>query len=466
MKKAVIISVSTLLIVVSLFIGYYFMFINNKEVTAFLNGNNNIVINVFDNYQDEGVILKSNNSIIDKSKYLVNVDNKLNINVIGNYVINYEINYKKNNYHLNRNIMVVDKINPIISLSTNEVVMDYCTKKVKKDITFNALDNYDGDLTNNVEIIKDDNSITYKVSDSSGNTDERIVNIKYESKPNDKFYLKGSKKIYVTLNSIFTDPGVVYSDGCGNTISKEIEINGEVDTTKEGTYFIFYKVDDKSLSREVVVSEKNSNKPKTIYLTFDDGPGTQTQKILDTLNKYNVKATFFVTHQFPKYLDLIKSEHQSGHTVAVHTYTHKYENVYTSVDGYIDDFNKMNEIIKNYTGTYTNLFRFPGGSSNTVSKKYSKGIVTQIANEMTKRGYYYFDWNVDSKDAAGANQKKVYDEVVNGVERCTTCVVLMHDIKVSTANALDDILATLTSKGYTFKTLSSSSPAIRHHINN
>ncbi len=126
----------------------------------------------------------------------------------------------------------------------------------------------------------------------------------------------------------------------------------------------------------------------------------------------------------------------------------------------------MNEVIKEYTGSYSNIFRFPGGSSNTVSKNYTKGIVTQIANEMTKRGYYYFDWNVDSKDAAGANQQRVYNEVINGVEKCTTCVVLMHDIKVSTANALDDILATLTSKGYTFKTLSSTSPAIRHRINN
>ncbi len=442
------------------------MYLSKEEIAVFLNGNDNVTINVFDIYQDEGITLKSNDNIVDNTKYLLNIDNKLNNNVIGNYSINYEINYKKNTYHLTRNIFVVDQEKPVISLSSNEVIMDYCTKKIKKEITFNALDNYDGDISSSVEIIKDDNSITYKVSDSSGNIDEQVVNIKYESKPNDKFYLKGNKKIYVTLNSTFTDPGAVYSDGCGKSVDKEIEVSGEVDTTTEGTYFIFYKVDNKSLSREVVVSESIANKPKTIYLTFDDGPGAQTQKILDTLNKYNVKATFFVTHQFPEYLDLIRSEHQSGHVVAVHTYTHNYQTVYTTVDGYINDFNRMNEVIKEYTGSYSNIFRFPGGSSNTVSKNYTKGIVTQIANEMTKRGYYYFDWNVDSKDAAGANQQRVYNEVINGVEKCTTCVVLMHDIKVSTANALDDILATLTSKGYTFKTLSSTSPAIRHRINN
>ena len=130
------------------------------------------------------------------------------------------------------------------------------------------------------------------------------------------------------------------------------------------------------------------------------------------------------------------------------------------------DFNQMNEVVKNYTGSYTNLFRFPGGSSNTISRNYNVGVVTAIANEMTNRGYIYFDWNVSSGDASGLNSSGIYSRVVNGVESCSQCVVLMHDIKSTTANALDSILATLTSRGYTFLPLDANSPTAHHGINN
>ena len=207
-----------------------------------------------------------------------------------------------------------------------------------------------------------------------------------------------------------------------------------------------------------------NNDTKTIYLTFDDGPGGYTTSILNTLDKYNVKATFFVTNQFPGYSHLISEEHNRGHKIAVHTYTHSYGIVYQSVDSYIDDFNKMNEIIRERTGSYSNLFRFPGGSSNTVHCNYNKGVVGNIASEMTNRGYVYFDWNISSGDAAGYNSNRIYNAVVGGVEGCSSCVVLMHDIKKTTADALDPILATLTAKGYTFATLSESSPTAHHSI--
>ena len=112
------------------------------------------------------------------------------------------------------------------------------------------------------------------------------------------------------------------------------------------------------------------------------------------------------------------------------------------------------------------MFRFPGGSSNTVSRGYAVGVVTEIASKMTEQGYVYFDWNVSSGDTGGATKEQVYENVVNGISKCSQCVVLMHDIKLSTVNALDDILNTLTSRGYTLAPLTIDSPTAHQKINN
>ena len=128
----------------------------------------------------------------------------------------------------------------------------------------------------------------------------------------------------------------------------------------------------------------------------------------------------------------------------------------------------MNEIIKNQTGSYTKIFRFPGGSSNTVSKSHSKGVVTAIAQEMTNRGYVYFVWNLASSDADGkTSTEKIINTVINHVDSCRyDCVILFHDYKTITADALDPILAELTSRGYTFYTLNENSPETHSTIRN
>ncbi len=468
MKKVYIsvISIFTLGFLIFTSCGYFFAF-EPENVNIQLNGDTDITLGVYNSYNDFGITFTSNNEVVSRNKYILRINNPLDNTVLGNYTIDYEINYKNKDYNISRNITVIDEESPVITLSSDTVTMDYCSKKIKKPITFTAYDNYDKDITDKVEVITKSNSIIYKVIDSSGNVSENVANIIYQKKPNNTFKLNGSKKMYVTLNSTFNDPGVTYKDGCGKELKNELIVSGEVDTSVEGTYFIFYKIEgEKTLSREVIVNEKTTNNKKTIYLTFDDGPGATTQKILDTLDKYNIKATFFVTHQFPAYIDLIGEEYRRGHTIAVHTYTHNYKTVYSTVDGYVSDFNKMNELVKYYTGSYSLIFRFPGGSSNTVSRQYAKGIVTAIAKRMIEDGYFYWDWNVDSQDAAGANAQRVYNEVLKGVEKCSNCVVLMHDIKSATATALDDILKSLTEKGYTFKTLTTTSPKVRHHINN
>ncbi len=466
MKKVVLVIIIVFLI--SLGIGAYLLLFND-HIELILNGEKEITIEVNNEYKDLGITLKNNNKEIPNNKYTINKKDNLDTNKTGNYYIEYTINYKNKDYNITRNIKVVDTTPPTIEVNMEEVQKDYCTNKISSDLKYTANDNYDGDITDKIETIEENDNIILKVKDSSNNETTKIIKINYKEKPSNKFTLNGNNKVYVPINGTYKESGTKYTDGCGNKLNDKVKITGEVNTKELGTYKLTYEVnDEKTLTRNIIVYDPSTNiktSSKVIYLTFDDGPGYYTNKILNILDKYNVKATFFVTHQFPSYLSLIKTEHEKGHTVALHTYTHKYD-IYTSVDTYLNDFNKMNEVIKEYTGSYTKLFRFPGGSSNTVSKSYNKGIMTTLANKMQEDGYVYFDWNVSSGDASGAGSSKIYNNVINGVKKCDKCVVLMHDIKSTTANALDDILNTLTSNGYTFDSLNENSPTAHHGINN
>lgn len=466
MKKKYIIIISSIIFVISLgiILSYFLMLKNTK---GYLVSGNKVDVEVFSMYKDDGVILKRGKKVIPKKRYKVKTKGSVNTNKIGNYKLKYDIKYHTKNIKLVRNVTVVDTTNPVMETNYDEVHMDYCTKKIKEDIKYTATDNYDGDITNDVLVETKDDVISYSITDSSGNLGYKEIKIIYNKKPQNKFSLNGKEKVSVVLNNSYEEKGAKYEDGCGNKIEKEIKISGEVNTNVEGEYTITYEIEgEKPITRKVYVYEKKYS-PKTIYLTFDDGPGSNTPRILDTLAKHNVKATFFVTNQFPSYQYLIAREHNEGHKVAAHTYSHRYGDVYTSFEAYLDDFNKINEIIKNQTGSYTNIFRFPGGSSNTVSRKYKEGVVTEIATEMTNRGYYYFDWNISSGDASGANTNGVYNNVINGVERCSSsCVVLMHDIKGTTASALDDILTELEKRGYSFDVISESTPTTHSKIAN
>ena len=460
---------------IGLIVGLYFLEESYTEVI--LHGDKEVNVTVYTEYNDLGFDVMHNNHIIDKDKYTYKEVNNVDISKLGKYDVTYDIKYHLRHFHLARVVNVIDDVKPEITANLEKLERDYCTKKDKKKLEYTAKDNYDGDLTEKIAKTEEDELITLKVVDTSGNEESITIPIDYGKKPDNYIKLNGNSTIYITVNGKYTESGANYYDGCGKKLDEKVMTSGSVDTKKIGTYTITYSVKDgKKATRKVVVSKavssslnkttiSGSGNGKVIYLTFDDGPGPYTQKILNTLAKYNVKATFFVTNQFSSYVHLIKNEYQAGHSVAVHTYTHNY-NIYRSVDTYINDFNKMNNVIEKYTGSKSTIFRFPGGSSNTVSRKYAKGVVKQIANKMTSMGYKYFDWDVTSGDASGANSTKIYNNVVNGVKRCSKCVVLMHDIKSTTANALDNILNTLTKAGYRFGTLGPNSPTVHHSIAN
>ena len=206
---------------------------------------------------------------------------------------------------------------------------------------------------------------------------------------------------------------------------------------------------------------------KTIYLTFDDGPGVSTQHLLAILAQYDVKATFFVTNFRPDCRFLIAREAREGHTVAVHSYTHDYKKIYASTDAFWQDYNAMDDIIFACTGQHATVMRFPGGTSNTISKSYCSGIMTVLAQQMLAKGISYVDWNVDSNDAGGASSSdEVLNNLKNSVSKMTNSVVLCHDIKPYTVEAMESFIPWALEEGYTFMPCTADSFVCRHKPQN
>ncbi|MCR5155380.1 MAG: polysaccharide deacetylase [Butyrivibrio sp.] len=177
-----------------------------------------------------------------------------------------------------------------------------------------------------------------------------------------------------------------------------------------------------------------------VYLTFDDGPSTYTDDILDILKQYNVKATFFVCGKpNAKYTDLYKRIVNDGHTLGMHSYSHKYSELYASLDSFKEDTDKLRIFLYETTGVWAKFYRFPGGSSNTVSKV----DMHELTSYLEESDVTFFDWNVSAgDDRAGANKDTIYANIVNNVPRFKHCVVLMHDAadKKSTVEALPEII--------------------------
>lgn len=207
---------------------------------------------------------------------------------------------------------------------------------------------------------------------------------------------------------------------------------------------------------------------KIVYLTFDDGPSANTESILNTLDQYNAKATFFVTALNPDYKGLIKEEYKRGHTIGLHTYSHDYGYLYSSPDAYFTDLEQVGEYVKEEIGYVPCFIRFPGGSSNSVSANYCQGIMSQLTSEVITRGYQYYDWNSDCGDASASNvpTDTIIQRACNDVP--TNIVMLLHDAsgKETTAEALPAIIQSYQSQGYTFKALDRESFYCHHEVNN
>lgn len=207
---------------------------------------------------------------------------------------------------------------------------------------------------------------------------------------------------------------------------------------------------------------------KICYLTFDDGPSDRTLEILDILERYDAKATFFVVGTAKlQYLPKIV---EKGHAIGLHSNTHNYSKIYKSTDAFFNDLNTLSQKVYDLTGVHSKVVRFPGGSSNNVSKSYCKGVMTRLTNQVKIKGYAYFDWNVDSGDASAKNvpAKTITSNVLNAAAKKNSICVLMHDTssKKTTVEALPEILKGLKSMGYRFEALDEKCYGFQHTVRN
>lgn len=404
-RLIVIISIIVILISSILFILYYLFGGNYLKMTS---NNNKIEVLVNDkDYKKVKIKCTFFNKEVDNIKLI----NKIDISKLGNQEEEYECkkSFFKKSIKIKYNI--VDKEEPVLEVESEENVSIYVGDEYKEP-TIKAIDNYDGDITDKIEVNGSvDNQkegtyeIEYKVKDSSGNEVSKKITVEVKAKP----IVKQNNNSNGNNNVSYSSSGNM---SCGNA--------------------------------------------GVIYLTFDDGPNdVYTPIILDVLSKYGVKATFFVTNGGSD--SLIKREYDEGHAIGIHTSSHQYNVVYASSESFWNDMNLVKARIERITGSSTKLMRFPGGSSNTVSRHYSVGIMGQLAKEIEDNGYAYFDWNISSGDSGGTTDPNVeYNNVVNSLSKSRGNVILMHDIKYHTSQAIDSIVKYGIDNGYTFDVLNTS----------
>lgn len=201
--------------------------------------------------------------------------------------------------------------------------------------------------------------------------------------------------------------------------------------------------------------------PKQVCLTFDDGPSSNTQPLLDILAREKVPATFFVCAQDinQEYLPLVRTIRQQGHQVAMHSATHRYATIYRSPEAFWQDIKTLRQALEPYLSLEDlTWLRFPGGSTNMVSHKYGgSGIMKTLKAQTEEKGWHWIDWNVCGEDATASHPDadRILRNIQEDAEDLTTCVVLLHDTKATgeTVKALPQIIGWFREKGYTFCTV-------------
>ena len=422
------------------------------KVKIDLEGSSTIDLNLGEEYVEKGThayLIQFGN----KKEIPIEIENLIDNSKVGQYYVKYTAKHNNIIKNTSRIVNVIDKEGPVITLN-KEIIA--CKNNNIIDIDATVIDNYDGDITDNLKYQIKDDKIILLATDSSNNETVIQKDLTYHDSDKPVITLKGNSVIYLSLNSTYEEEGASAYDNCEGDLTDKIEVTSDVNTSIIGEYTVTYKVKDildneVIMTRKVIVTNNEYTGKVTngvIYLTFDDGPGAYTENILSILDKNNIKATFFVTNQMgSKYQYLIKKEYEAGHTVGIHTYSHKWS-IYDSVQTYLDDFEKIQNVVIEQTGTSPKYFRFPGGTSNHVATVSMKNL----AELMTERGYIYFDWHIDSGDT---HKNNTVSYIVNLVKKNLKgngeYIILMHDIKKNTMNTLEDIINYAKSRGYTFK---------------
>lgn len=466
---------------------YYYVFhFNTFSLDIRLKGEENVTLEYGESYSDGGaqVFLVGTKLLTDGREMsdLLVTENGVDTAVLGSYSVDYSAGFQ--NFFLEltasarRTVTVTDTQAPVITLVSDPEKFTVPGETYMEE-GFTASDNYDGDLTAKVQRTESDGVVTYTVADTAGNVTTVERTIRYDDIITPVLTLKGGN-VTITEGNKYTEPGYTAIDNCDGDITSLVTVEGSVDTGKTGTYTLTYTVTDSygnsaTAKRTVTVNPKPEPEfvppttvpdgPKTVYLTFDDGPSKHTRQLLDILDKYGVKATFFVvgTANTSIYSEIVNR----GHAIGIHCYSHAWKEVYASDEAYLKDLETMRQLILEKTGVDTRLLRFPGGSSNTASRKHCSGIMTRMTQKVREMGFQYFDWNVDSNDAGGASTaEKVYQNVITGLSKRNTSVVLQHDTKGYSVEAVEKIIQWGLENGYTFAALDVNSPGAHHTVRN
>ena len=485
-----------------------------------LSGEQDVNIEYGDSYTEPGATaqLIGANAALDVP---VDIQGEVDSTKTGTYIVTYTAKSTGFTATASRNVHIVDTQLPKITLTVDPYAYTLPGQSYIEE-GFQAVDNYDGDITDKVTSVEENGTMIYSVTDSSGNTFSTQRKIHYFDPGRPNLKLVGSDTYLVAQGDHFEDPWVTAIDQNDGDITSSVYVNGKVDSSKPGRYTLEYIATNSynyasSVTRTVIVlpmehlveetkvskvptkatkpttvttaptapiEKTMSTEPtypqnclipkggmpyeengKTIYLTFDDGPTQYTKKLLDVLAIYDVKVSFFVKNS--SYMDIITRAAQEGHTIAAHTYSHDYAKIYASEEAFYKDMSAIRTKIAMHTPYLSSIFRFPGGSSNTISQLYNRGIMTRLAANMTEMGYTYFDWNVDSNDAGGAKTAdEVFKNITKGVKTRTESVVLQHDTKEFSVDAVERIIVWGLVNGYSFKPLTEDSPTFHHPINN
>ena len=214
---------------------------------------------------------------------------------------------------------------------------------------------------------------------------------------------------------------------------------------------------------DVQVQDETTGQQKRVYLTFDDGPSIYTGQILDILKANDIKATFFVIARedesyWPYYTRIL----EEGHTLGMHSYTHDYNQVYASLDSFETDVNSLSQFLYDRTGEYPTIYRFPGGSSNTVCNVPMEECIAYL----NEQGITYYDWNALNGDAVSSElpPEKLVENIMNSVRQNNTSIVLMHDMQSrhTTVESLQPLIDTLKDEGYEILPIDENTPLIQH----
>lgn len=452
------------------------VFADGRHVRFYFRGETEIQQEYGEEFNEPEVWAVSAGRLFGEGKRHLNVETEGEVDTgqLGKYTLNYKVRYLGREVSAQRIVNVVDSKGPEITLNYKEgYEPDWFTGYEEEGYT--AYDKLDGDVTDKVERVDYPDRFEYRVTDSQGNS----TTVTRESSFTDtapKIQLLGEGESEIKAGRHYKDPGVKVLDSKGNDLSGYVQTEGKVIPDTPGEYQIRYYLENSQgevveVYRKVTVTpnenlESINPEEKTIYLTFDDGPGPYTDRLLDVLAKYDVKVTFFVTCLNSDYSDCIGRAYREGHSIGAHTASHNYKNVYSSEEAYFEDLDRIQELIYEQTGEYTDLVRFPGGSSNTVSN-FNPGIMTRLSQALTDSGYQYFDWNVSSGDAGETTKTSVVVEnVTSGCSGKKASVVLQHDIKDYSVDAVENIIRWGIDNGYTFRPLNVDSPGAHHTIAN